>query len=50
MDMITVKACLTLLFVVAFVLARKGEALSLALAIVSVVLFLQVLATQGPNP
>lgn len=43
MDMLTVKACFTLLFVIAFILARKGEAVSIALAIISAVLAIQVL-------
>ena len=43
MDMITVKGCFILLFVIAFLLARKGEALSIALAIASAVLAIQVL-------
>jgi hypothetical protein len=43
MDMITVKACFTLLFVIAFMLARKGNGLCLPLAIISAVLAIQVL-------
>lgn len=39
----TIKITLTLLFVIAGLLARKGEALGLALALVGVALALEVL-------
>ena len=41
--MIEVKIALTLLFIIAFLLARKGNALCLPLAIVGAVLAIQVL-------
>lgn len=42
-DLITVKIGLTLIFVIAFLLARKGNALCLPLAITGAVLAIQVL-------
>ena len=42
-DLITVKICFTLIFIIAFLLARKGNALCLPLAIVGAVLAIQVL-------
>ncbi|WP_255527719.1 hypothetical protein [Novosphingobium sp. ES2-1] len=43
MDLILVKACFTLIFIIAFLLARRGSALCLPLAIVGAVLAIQVL-------
>lgn len=44
MDMFIVKACFTLIFIIAALLARRGIALCLPLAIVGAVLAIQVLS------
>lgn len=43
MDLIGIKIALTLIFIIAGLLARKGEALSIALALVGIGLAFEVL-------